>query len=174
MNPCGLPHTHQTKMSLRNRSCPSYSMAYFRDPFVSRLSARKSHGMAINEDQHVKIWHRDGQGYKEKRMALIDSGTDESFIRRSIVEELELETTRIPPTALTAFDGCVFTVSERVQPMWRFHIGSLRHQEYSFFVVPNIPGNRDMVLGNIARIDLGIEFHAPGVLVAHEDYEGLF
>ena len=149
-------------------------MAYLRDRLVARLSARKSHGIALDPDEYVRIWHRNGRDYKEFRIALIDSGADVSLIRRSIVEELELETTRVTPTTLTALDNHVFSVSERVQPKWQFHIGSWRHQEFPFFVVSEIPGNRDMVLGNIARIELGIEFRVSGALVAQEDHQGLF
>ena len=164
-------HRFVSRLSARK----SYSMAYFRHRFVSRLSARKSHGMAIHPEQFVRIWHRNGQDYKEYRIALIDTGADISLIRRSIVEELELETTQITPTALTALDNHVFSVSERVQPKWQLHIGSLRHQEFPFFVVSEIPGDRDMLLGNIARIDeLGIGLWAPGALVAQEDHQGLF
>ena len=175
LNPCDLPHTHHTKMSLRNHPCPSYSMAYPCDRFVSRLSARKSHGIAVDPDELVRIWHRNGRDCTEFRIALIDSGADVSFIRRSIVEALELETTPVTPQTLTALDNHVFSVSERVQPKWQFHIGSCPHQEYSFYVVSEIPGDRDMVLGNIARIELGMEgFWASGALVAQDDHQGLF
>lgn len=174
LNPCDLPHVHHTKMSLRNHPRSSYSMAYLRDRFVSRLSARKSHGIALDEDEFVRIWYRDGRNYKESRIALIDSGADVCLIRRSIVEELELETTWVTPTTLTALDKHLFSVSERVQPKWQFHKISGQQQEFPFFVVDNIPGNRDMVVGNIARKCLEIGLWAPEALVAHEDYEGLF
>ena len=162
-------------MSLRNHPCPSSSMAYLRDRFVSRLSTRKSHGIAVDPDEFVRIWHRNGRNYIEFRIALIDSGADVCLIRRSIVEELELETTQVDPTTLTALDNHVFSVSERVQPKWQFHISSWWHQEFPFFVVSEIPGNRDMVVGNVARIELGMEgFWASGALVAQEEHQGLF
>lgn len=174
MNPCDLAHIHQTKVSLRNHSCPSYRMAYLRDRVVSPFSARKSHDIVLGSEELVKIWYGNGVDCKPKRIMLLDSGADESFICRSIVEELGFETTWTPPTTFTAFNGQVFTVSERVQPKWQFHKGSRRHQEYPFFVVPEIPGNKDMVLGEIAMSCLGIGFRASGVLTAQEDYAGLF
>lgn len=128
--------------------------------------------MVFEHEQSVRIWHRSGQYDKKSRILLTDTGASDNFISRSIVEELELETTPIIPTTI-AFAGQNFIVSERVQPKWQFHKGSWRHQEFSFLVISDIPDDRDMLLGNIARKELKIELRISGPLVALEDYGGL-
>ena len=174
LNSCDRSHIHQTNMSLRCHSCPGNGIAYFCNGLLSRISARMSRGRVFEPEQHVRIWHRNGGYNKKSNIALTDTGTDESFIRRSIVEELELETKQIAPITLTPFNNQPFIVSERVQPIWRFHKGSWRHQEFAFFVLSEIPGDRDMVLGNIARKELGIDLRVSGALVAHEETQGSF
>lgn len=159
-------------MSLSNHSCPSYGKAYFHDR-LSRLSARMSRGMVFQHEQYVRIWHQSGQYVKKFNIMLTDTGANENFIRRSIVEELELKTTRITPTTIVTLNEHNFTVSERVQPMWQFQKGSWRHQEFPFWVLAEIPGDRDMVLGNIARKELKIELRISGSFTAQEDYGGL-
>lgn len=129
--------------------------------------------MVFEHEQFVRVWHRSGEYDKKFNILLTDTGANENFICHSIVKELELEITPITPTILTAFDGNRFTVSESVQPIWQFHKGSWRHQEFSFFVISEIPGDRDMLLGNIARKELKIELRIPGTLTAQEDYGGL-
>ncbi len=122
----------------------------------------------------MRVWHSSGQ-YDNEYLALIDTGSKENFILRSVVEDLELRTMRKFPMTIKTLAGHKVEVSECVQPMWKFSTSSRRHQEYPFHVVPEIPSGIDMVLGNIAREDMGIELRDNGsALIAHEDPEGSF
>ena len=141
---------------------------------VLRLGARKSHSSELQPEEYVRVWHRNREHCREFRMALIDTGSHENFIRRSLVEERELEIRRVPPVRLTPF-GPPFEVSEAVRPTWQFYGDPKLHQDYDFLVVPEIPGDRDMLLGNIARGELGITLQRSWpALPVHEDHEGMF
>ncbi len=121
----------------------------------------------------MKVWHSSGR-YDRVYLALIDTGADENFIRRSVVEELELDISPIAPTTFKVLHG-TFEVSERVQPKWQFRKGSKQHVDFPFFVVTEIPNDTHMVLGNIIRKEMRIDFQVPkSALVAHEAFEGAF
>ena len=138
------------------------------------LDSTQASSREFERDEFVRVWHHSGRRYRDLRIALIDTGSDENFIRASLVEELELVTRRVRPASLTPL-GPRFEVSELVRPTWQFHNDSRRHQDYDFFVLPDIPGNRDMLLGDIARGGLGIRLQQSGLaLPVHEDYEGIF
>ena len=138
------------------------------------LDSTQASSRDFERDEFVRVWHHSGRWYKDLRIALIDTGSDESFIRSSLVKELELVTRQVRPASLTPL-GPRFEVSELVRPTWQFEGDSRRHQDYDFFVLPDIPGSRDMLLGEIARGELGIKLQQSGLaLPVHEDYEGMF
>ena len=137
------------------------------------LDSTQASSREFERDEFVRVWDHSGRRYKDLRIVLIDTGSDENFIRGSLVEELELVTRRVRPASLTPL-GPRFVVSELVRPTWQFHGDSRRHQDYDFFVLPDIPGDRDMLLGDIARGELGIKLQQSGLaLPVHEDYEGM-
>ena len=119
----------------------------------------------------MKVWHSSDE-YYQTYIAVIDTGSNESFISRAIVEQLHLDTSRTEPASFTPLGGLDLRVSERVQPSWQFDIGSRRHHQFPFFVVPELPGDIDMLLGNIPRQELGISLSS-GALVVHEKRGGL-
>ena len=122
----------------------------------------------ISHNQLVTIWHSNGQE-RECYLGLLDTGTSGNFICRSVVQELELGIIDRGTTNVTAFDH-TFTVNERVQPKWQFkkYPRPNPHEDFEFFVVPRIPDNIDIVLGNVARLTLGITLSASSnALVAH-------
>ena len=127
--------------------------------------------------QLVNVWHhgdRDPERKPEVYLAEIDTGTSENFISRSAVEKLNLEITRKDPITFSPF-GDTFEVSESVQPKWQFRGRSKVHDDFRFWVVPKISGDTKMLLGNIAKDQLGIHLRAyENALVAHEDREGSF
>ena len=137
------------------------------------LDSTQASSREFERDEFVRVWHHSGGWYRDLRIALIDTGSDESFIRGSLVEELELVTRRVRPASLTPI-GPRFEVNELVRPTWQFHGDTRRHQNYDFFVLTDIPGDRDMLLGDIARGELGIKLQQSGLaLPVHEDYESM-
>ena len=138
------------------------------------LESTQASSKEFERDEFVRVWHHSGRWYRDMRIALIDTGSDENFIRGSLAEELELVTRRVRPVSLRPL-GPRFEVSELVRPTWQFHGDSSRYQDYEFFVIPDIPGPRDMLLGDIARRELGIVLQQSRLaLPVHEDYEGMF
>ena len=138
------------------------------------LTSTQASSKEFERDEFVRVWHHSSLWYRDMRIALIDTGSDENFIRGSLAEELELVTRRVRPVSLRPL-GPRFEVSELVRPTWQFHGDLRRYQDYEFFVIPDIPGPRDMLLGDIARRDLGIKLLQSGLaLPVHGDYEGMF
>ena len=138
------------------------------------LDSTQASSREFERDEYVRVWHQSSRCYRDLRIALIDTGSDENFIIGSLVEELELVTRPVRPARLTPF-GPQFVVSELARPTWQFHGDSRRYQDFDFFVITDIPGNRDMLLGNLARMELGIKLQQSGLaLPVHEDYEGMF
>ena len=121
----------------------------------------------------VKIRHRESKCFSDKTM-LIDTGCDYNFITQSLVKELGLDVLRLTtPISLRGFANSVFHVDQVVLPEWRFSEGSAMHQEFTFYMVPNIPRGIDIVVGNKARNDMKIHLcMVDGALVAMEDLEG--
>lgn len=125
----------------------------------------------LAEEQVVRVWHKNGNEY-ETLVALIDTGCDENLILDSVVGKLGLDKMKTVLRPLKGINGQIVKVSELVQPCWKFEEGSRRHQEFRFFIVSNLPGP-SMVLGNIAREELGIHLRiASKALIAHGDPEG--
>ena len=107
---------------------------------------------------------------------ILDSAASDNLIHRSTVEELDHEVTQCRTRRIRGINGQDVEVSELVKPKWQFEKGSTRHQEITFFVVPEIPGGFDMLLGSVTCTYLGLNFRLdPGyALVAHADREGMF
>lgn len=123
--------------------------------------------------QIVTLWHRSGHWLKSF-LALFDTGTHENFIAQSVVDELDFDIEQFPPRSLEGMEKRTYIVNKRVRPILQFEIGSVQHNEFGFWVTPNLPGDIRLVLGNIARKELGIELWAGGsLLIAHEAFEGL-
>lgn len=122
----------------------------------------------------MRIRHQGSQDYRLKR-SLLDTGTLENFITRSVQEELDLPIVKLSRMYFKGFGGYRFAVEDSVQPEWYFDDGSTRRQQFIFNIVPYIPDDRDMVIGSIAMRAMDINLHKDGgALVAHEDMEGSF
>lgn len=141
---------------------------------VQLFGAHLSQHEAVKSEQLVKVWSRNGE-YCKTYLAIIDTGSDENLILHSRSKELDLATAGESPMTLKILGGHHCKVSELVQPTWKFCEGSLRHQEFRFFVVPEIASGIDMVLGKIAMEELGIHLCNHGnALIAQGDWKGSF
>lgn len=168
-------HIYQTNMFSRAHLCRISPVTRIHLAVRSRVS--KSHSGKIDPHQHVTVWHGDGQSISKKRTMILDSAATDNLIRRSTIKKLGHEVTQCATTRrIKGIGGQDVEVSELAQPKWQFEKGSIRHQEINFFVVPEIPGGFDMLLGRVACTYLKINFRVdPGyALVAHADPEGLF
>ena len=103
---------------------------------------------------------------------LFDTGCDYNIIPRSVADELGLQPVELTPMELHCFNDLVFQVKEAVIPEWHFCGSSTKRFEYNFWVVPNIPGSVDIVLGNRARTNMNVHLYVNGALVAFVDSEG--
>ena len=129
---------------------------------------------SIHHQQLVQVWLRNGSPYKYY-LALLDTGSNESFVSSSVVKEQDLDAERIVPKTVNLLDNKAITVNELVKPKWQFSIGSKQHDNFGFYVVSNLPLGLDMVLGNKILLELGISLSSSrSALVAHADNEGLF
>ena len=174
LNPCNLPNIHRTNVSLRTRSLIPYIIAHLRDQVVSLFSSHKSQNRIVEPQQLVRVWHRNGRRHIEYSL-LIDTGTVENFILRSLVEELELDITRSAPKNFTALNNYQFKVDECVQPRWQFIEGSKQHDVFRFWIIPALPNGMEILLGNVTRRKLHMHISILGTaLIAHKDYEGSF
>ena len=159
LNTLNTSYNPQTKYFLREALEPAQSVGEHR---------------RIDQDGLVYIWHQDSQDCKLKR-SLLDTGTWENFISRSVQEELNLSIVKLSPMSFKGLGGHSVEVQDSVQPEWCFYDSSTRRQQFKFNVVPCIPGNRDIVIGSIAMTEMGIYLVKDGsALVIHEDLEGSF
>lgn len=179
--------SNSTRASLSCKNCgttvsrpadlKTHSCRFLAQPIVEGCSlsdARFSQHKPIRPYQLVEIWGPRGQ--KEwTTIALLDTGINENVISRSIVERCDLVTTPTPAITLKLFADKRMTASECVYPIWSRVDCSKRHQEFRFYVVPKIPGERGMVLGNIAMEEMGIQLciNDDSALIAFEDDEDL-
>ena len=120
--------------------------------------------------QLVRVWHSNGEDH-EWYGALLDTGTDDNLISRAIVGALNLKVRNMKPIKLTSF-GHTFTVSEYVQPRWQFKLGRHRQENFRFLVNTQLFDNIDMIVGNVAMHELGIELVPRKALTAHEHCGG--
>ena len=160
-------------MYLRNHSRHTHSIkSCYKRVVVRFRKALMGHSIDLDPEQNVKVWHRDGQ-FEKIVIALIDTGADENFIAESLVKELDLEIKPIPPKSFDLFHG-TFETSQLVLPTWKFRKGLKKHMDFPFYVIPKIPDDISMVLGNIARLDLGIGLGSRKALIGHAAREGSF
>ena len=121
--------------------------------------------------QVVIVWHSNGED-NESYGALLDTGTDKSLITRALVWDLNLEIKKMEePIILTSF-GHTFTVSEYVQPRWKFKKGEYLQEDFRFLVYTELVKDIDMIVGNIAMRELGINLVSTKALTAHEHCGG--
>lgn len=67
-----------------------------------------------------------------------------------------------------------FTVDKGVKPVWQFdrHPHPKRHENFVFFVKPKLSDSVDIILGNVARQELGIQLCAPRTALVAQAYHG--
>ena len=125
----------------------------------------------------VRIWHSNGQD-SERFLALIDTGSSDSFICHNVVQDLKLGIREMSPLKIDAFDHS-FTANQGVKPTWQFEKPPLnflhpkRQEDFAFFVAPKLPGNIEIMLGNVVRRELGITLCASRkALIAHAYHGG--
>ena len=161
-------------MNSRAHLCRTSKIQRFLSVFISWLS--RTYSGKVDSQQHVTVWHGNGQSISKKRTIILDSAASDNLIRRSTVEELDHEVTQCRTRRIKGIDGQDVEVNELVQPKWQFKKGSTRHQEITFFVIPEIPGGFDMLLGSVSLTYLGLNFRLdPGyALVVQAHDEGLF
>ena len=103
---------------------------------------------------------------------LFDTGCDYNIIHRAVADELGLQPVELTPMELHCFNDLVFQVKVAVIPEWHFYGSSTKRTQYNFWVVPNIPGGVDIVVGNSARANMNVHLYVKGALVAFENPEG--
>ena len=117
------------------------------------------------------IWHRKRKAFVEKKL-LFDTGCDYNIILQSVADELGLDLVELTPMKLHCFNDLVFEVRHAVIPEWYFFGSPTKRREYNFWVVPNISGSVDIVVGNRARTNMNVHLYVNGALVAFENPEG--
>ena len=137
------------------------------------FSSRIRRPERFEHKQLVRVWHLHGHKY-QAYIALLDTGSSENFISKSLVDELKLEETKFDPLSFTGVGGRTFMVDHLVRPIWEFSDRKGWHQDFHFFVVSELPRDIHMVLGRIAQKQLRIDLYIhDGVCVAQEDSLGL-
>lgn len=94
----------------------------------------------------VFLWAQDNGNY-HRYTAYYDTGSSGNFIRRAVVEELGLETTRGGSTGFSGLDGNKVTVQDSVMPKWEMIRSGRIFEDIAFHVVEEIPQGLDMILG---------------------------
>ena len=126
----------------------------------------------VRPRQSVNVQDFNGQ-HKTMYLALLDTGARRSLISRSIVDECNLGVTNHTPVLLKGVDGQCSTVQESVKPTWEFSGWTGWHNDIVFGVVSQLPTDIDMILGQIAQEQLGINLYiCDSACVAQEDSLG--
>ena len=132
----------------------------------------------VKAERMVLVKHQNCEQYLRKVM-LTDTGADDNYIRRSVVDELGL-TIIVPsnPDHHTGLDGCTFTSHGIVVPEWHFVDKPKPEQKrICFNVIGKIPNDIDILLGKVSSKAIGIDLYERdlyerGVCVVHSALEG--